>query len=55
MKQGEVDASVKVASMEITPPQGGNSLLANPPAHTSQPRIGTGACSWNVSESTQAL
>ena len=40
---------------EITPPQGGESLLANPPAHTSQPRIGSGGCLLNVSESTQAL
>ena len=41
---------------EITPPQGGNSLFckANPPAHTSDPRIGSGACLVNVSESTQA-
>ena len=40
---------------EITPPQGGESPLANPPVHTSQPRIGSGACLLDVSESTQAL
>ena len=38
MKQGEVDALVKLASMEITPPQGGNSLFGEPACtHLSTP------------------